>query len=180
MKNFGDIKVGDVVHYCVIKDSEIIQDCVGNIILDGYVACTSNNLSSDRIGLTINKMKYDLNKGYIKDADKPIRITKEDIIYLPKDTNINVFVTDEDNTPHRDLFIKGKLIVSTSKMAIANKLMEIVENHKKKVDEMTLLCSNAKCKSETMRMSASIRLNMAQYEEDEKELTEEEFACIAL
>jgi hypothetical protein len=58
--------------------------------------------------------------------------------------------------------------------------MEIIEDHKKKVDEIALLCSNAKCKSETMRMSAFVRLNMAQYEEDERELTEEEFACIAL
>jgi hypothetical protein len=31
-----------------------------------------------------------------------------------------------------------------------------------------------------MMMSASIRLNMAKYEEEERELTEEEFACIAL
>ena len=45
---------------------------------------------------------------------------------------------------------------------------------------MTRLCKLAQCKNETMQISTSVRLNMAQYEEDEREVTEEEFACMAL
>lgn len=175
MKNFSDIKVGDVVHYSIIKDSDIIQDCVGDIIMDGYV---SNVVNKTATGLTINKMRYKLNEGYVKDEEKVCRLTEKETVFVPNDENL--FVIDEGDNQYDGLFIKKKIIISTSKKAIAEKLLEIVSDNKRKVNEMTRLCKLAQCKNETMQISTSIRLNMAQYEEDEREVTEEEFACMAL
>ena len=175
MKKFGNIKVGDVVYYSIIKDSEIIQDCVGGIIMDGYVSNVVNNTAT---GLTINKMRYKLNEGYVKDEEKVCRLTERGTVFVPSDENL--LVIDEGGNQYDGLFINKKIIISTSKKAIAEKLLEIISDNEKRIDEMTKLCSFAQRKSETMKTSALMRLNMVQYEEDERELTEEEFACIAL
>jgi hypothetical protein len=176
MKNFGNIKAGDVVHYCTIQDSTIIQDCVGGIIFDGYVSSVTR--CSNTTGITIRKMRFKVNEGYVKDEEDKCRITKNETVFAADGATL--IVVDEGDSQHDELLMKKKIIISTSKKAIAEKLLEILEDNKKKVDKMAALCSKAKCMNESMMMSASIRLNMAKYEEEERELTEEEFACIAL
>jgi hypothetical protein len=173
MKSFDNVKAGDVIHYCIIKDSEIIQDCVGGIIFDGYVSSVVR--CSNTTGITIHKMRFKPNEGYVKDEENKYRITKNETVFAADGTNL--LVIDEG---HDELLIKKEIIISTSKKVIAKKLLEIIEDNKKKVDEMTALCAKAKCMNDSMMMSASIRLDIAKYEEEERELTEEEFACIAL
>ena len=178
MKTFNDVKVGDTIYYCVIKNSEIIQNCVGDIILNGYVTRTNRMLAANYIGLSINEVKYKFNEGYSKNEYKQEKITNAELALLPK--NDNVYVVDESNEQNDNIFIEHLIIISTSKKAIAYKVAEIIDENNKKIENLTNLCHKAKQKSETMKLSASMRFNVAKYEEEEKEYTKEEIACMAL
>jgi AMMECR1 domain-containing protein len=59
-------------------------------------------------------------------------------------------------------------------------LYTLLDENYKKIETLTNLCHKAKQKSETMKLSASMRFNVAKYEEEEKEYTKEEIACMAL
>jgi hypothetical protein len=127
--------------------------------------------------ITIDTM-YKLRDWYVKNEYKQEKITNAELALLPK--NDNVYVVDESNEQNDNIFIEHLIIISTSKKAIAYKVAEIIDENNKKIENLTNLCHKAKQKSETMKLSASMRFNVAKYEEEEKEYTKEEIACMAL
>lgn len=178
MKKFKDLKTGDIVYEASIKDSTIKQNCVGSIIFSKYVTGTYEGQNPDRTGLVLQTMRYDVGKGYVKE-DRPEVSPFEERIYPI--ANASVY-TDKIITgvPDEHELLINERIIATNKRDLAGMLKLLADDNRETIENLEKEVKNAEIKSSSLQLNLSIRLSMVQFEPEEKELTEEEFACMAL
>ena len=181
-KQFKDVCPGNILYECVIKDSSFVQDCVGNIIVEKYVPATCSLVNSDKITIILQNMRYSIkDNGYIKE-DRPDVHPKEIRISPPRNSSAYVdYVIDNPDGTY--LTRVNQRIVATTKREIVEILNSIIKDNKEDIKDIETLIFNSKMKNETMELILSCslrRLQLEPKEELEKEMTEEEFASMAL
>lgn len=180
MKKFKDIKIGDRLYVATIKDSVIQKDCVGGIIVDYHVEAVFDNKQSDRIGITFQKMRYQYKVGYVKE-DRIEAGLMEETRYFLKDAFISVLPILESENNEFGLQVNKK-IISPTKTALVEALDNSISDNAEKIKKMSSAASIAKARNDGMRLLLSLSASKIEFEKEEevKELTEEEFACMAL
>lgn len=181
MRIFGKIKVGDVVHYCTIKNNEIVQDCAGNIVMDAYVSDISPLESQSVTAIKLEKMSCSYTNGFVRNNEGKL-ITECEYVYAPKERNLIVLRNGFKEAVGKYEISPGDImIISTNKAELISKLVSMIDETREEIDKLSNVCKNAELMNTTMKMSVIARAHlMGPEEEEEKELTEEEFACIAL
>lgn len=182
-KQFKNLCPGkDILYECVIRDSVIMQDCVGNIIVDKYVPAVCSLVGNDNITIILQDMHYSLkDNGYIKE-DRPNVKPKEERISVPKNTSVYVdYIVNDSNDTY--LTRVNQRIIATTKRELVAMLNLIIKENEEDIDNMDKIVSKSKMKNSTMEMVLSCslrRIRLEPEDEPEKKLTEEEFACMAL
>lgn len=182
MKKFKDLKVGDRVYTARIMDSVLKQDCVGGVIVDYYVSNVSifSGDNTKHVSLKLQKMRYMYKEGYVKD-DRPESINDETFIYpkLEDSTMVKALVENENN---KYGLLVNKMIFSTTKRGVFTELAEIAKNNSEKIKEIENAFKTASSRALSMNFLIKNSMNMTALEpiEEEKPVTEEEFACMAL
>lgn len=178
MKKFKDLKVGDRVYTASIMDSVLKQDCVGGVIVDYYVSNVSifSGDNTEHMSLKLQKMRYMYREGYVKD-DRPESINDETFIYpnLENSTMVKALVDKHG-------LLINRMIFSTTKRGVFTELAEIAKNNSEKIKEMenTLRTASSRALSMNFLIKNSMSMTALEPIEEEKPVTEEEFACMAL
>ena len=182
MKKFKDIKVGDRIYTATIKDSVLLQDCVGGIVVDYYVNDVEEwtGECSKHMSIKLERMRYMYNDGYVKDDRPEAHMTEMSIYPLASDTSTIKWLEDSKNDEYE--LLVNQMVCSTTKKGVFDALSSVLNKNSMKVDGMLSEVKKAKMKSSTMNILFSNSLKFANFEqeEEEREITEEEFASMEL
>lgn len=172
-KTFNTIAKGDKVYIATIKNSKLITDCVGNMIMEHYVSYIMNIADFYTLELVLEDMKPECFGKFKKDENP-----KERYAYVNRNSSLYIENLKPENINDYGLNI-NKRIIATTKKELCEKLIEIGENFKNEVKNLKEILSDATLKQESYSINVDLLMKCIEAEKNTN-LSLEEAASMAM